>query len=566
MIYLENTTSAQTVSIPRNDNGGTPSVNPRSYQEGYNAGFEAGEDVGYGDGVAYQKSLLSSTAITENGEYQSENGFSAVSVNVPQTGSSLPLTAITITANTAITETEKAYTGITVNVDTASTYNSGYTDGYTSGETDGYNTGYASGYTSGETNGYASGYTSGNTDGYDSGYTSGYSSGYTSGYSSGYSSGYTSGETDGYNSGYTSGHTDGVDEEKAKMSAVTFTANTAVTLSDGGYSAVTVNVPQTYNIEQNKPFTATSNGNYTVTPSSGSVVVNDRFDSDLNRYYLTATTSGYPSTGDFELLRIEDEFDSSKGYIDIYIYNGVLNYDNMWNPESDVDIDRYGNEIELEIRNANRYVDWAYLSGTYFTYDAMSAVSLTVNVPQSGFIVNETLEPLFTIQATTGDTLEMYMDIKTIYSEYNCNPFASRNQNLFGISYRNDEINIYGDFCDNTFKTLDTYIFQKATPLDGRRIIIQISISPNLNNHVETRIYDFLDGVGSYKAISATSISDINMNTTFIKNCKFNEFKIIKNGVLMNDLKYNGNGKIVDVITGIEYGTNIVPYNPYSSN
>lgn len=144
MIYLTNTVSAQTVSIPRNDNGGTPSVNPRSYQEGYNAG------------EAHQKSLLSSTAITENGEYSRENGFSAVSVNVPQTGSSLPLTAITITANTAITETEKAYTGITVNVDTASTYNSGYTDGYasgyTSGETDGYNTGYASGETIGENN------------------------------------------------------------------------------------------------------------------------------------------------------------------------------------------------------------------------------------------------------------------------------------------------------------------------------------------------------------------------------------------------------------------------------
>lgn len=267
MIYLENTTSAQTVSIPRNDNGGTPSVNPRSYQEGYNAGFEAGEDVGYSDGVAYQKSLLSSTTITENGDYQSENGFSAVSVNV-QTGITIPLTSITITANTAITETDKAYTGITVNVDTASTYNSGYTDGYASGETDGYNTGYASGYTSGETDGYntgyASGYTSGETNGYASGYSSGYTSGetvgynngYSVGYDSGYTEGYDSGSTDGYESGYTSGSTDGYNDgygegigDGEQNIINTFTAITATT--NGVYgstghplSSITVNVPQ----------------------------------------------------------------------------------------------------------------------------------------------------------------------------------------------------------------------------------------------------------------------------------------------------------------------------------
>ena len=106
---------------------------------GYTEGYDSGFTSGHSQGMADQKALLSTTALTENGEYSRENGWS----------------------------------GVTVNIDTASTYNSGYT------------------------------------------------------------------------SGYTSGHTDGVSEEKAKMSAVTFTANTAVTLSDGSYSAVTVDVPQT---------------------------------------------------------------------------------------------------------------------------------------------------------------------------------------------------------------------------------------------------------------------------------------------------------------------------------
>ena len=57
---------------------------------------------------------------------------------------------------------------------------------------------------------------------------------------------YDDGFEDGFEDGYSSGSTD----EKAKLSGITFTANTAVTLSDGGYSAVTVNVPQTGHTDQ----------------------------------------------------------------------------------------------------------------------------------------------------------------------------------------------------------------------------------------------------------------------------------------------------------------------------
>ena len=50
--------------------------------------MQAQYESGHTDGMADQKALLSSTTITENGTYTSENGFSAVTVNVPQSGSS----------------------------------------------------------------------------------------------------------------------------------------------------------------------------------------------------------------------------------------------------------------------------------------------------------------------------------------------------------------------------------------------------------------------------------------------------------------------------------------------
>lgn len=72
--------SAVTVNVDE-----TPAYNS-GYTEGSEAGFASGETVGYAsgttDGAAAQKALLSSTSITENGEYTSENGFSAVTVNV----------------------------------------------------------------------------------------------------------------------------------------------------------------------------------------------------------------------------------------------------------------------------------------------------------------------------------------------------------------------------------------------------------------------------------------------------------------------------------------------------
>lgn len=226
MIYLNNNTELQTVYIERNDGLGTPSHHSGSYESGYT------------DGVAYQKSLLSSITITDNGDYSRENGYSAITVDVPHTG----------------------YTLQDLN------------NAYDSGATDGYNSGYDDGYHSGSTDGFASGYSSGSTDGFSSGETAGeqniintftaitattngeYGSsahplssvtvdvpftGHTDQeMEDAYNSGYTSGSTDGYNSGFTSGET----HQKSLLSSTAITENGQY-LSENGFSAVTVEVP-----------------------------------------------------------------------------------------------------------------------------------------------------------------------------------------------------------------------------------------------------------------------------------------------------------------------------------
>lgn len=269
MIYLQNNTEEQTVFIPRNDGSGT--THTSSYEQGYEDGYASGE--------THQKNLLTTTAFTENGEYQRENGWSGVTVDVPQTGhtdqeledafesgyTSGQTDQKNLLTTTAFTENgsyqrENGWSGVTVNIDTASTYNSGYTSGYTDGQgslssvTFTANTAVTvsdGGYSAITVNVPQTGTTAkleeksvsisadttyiAPTPGYDG------MSAVTvdaSGYAQ---TNYDDGFEDGFEDGYSSGSTD----EKAKLSGITFTANTAVTLSDGGYSAVTVNVPQT---------------------------------------------------------------------------------------------------------------------------------------------------------------------------------------------------------------------------------------------------------------------------------------------------------------------------------
>lgn len=331
---------------------GYASGSTEGYESGYTSGYTSGSTDGYNSGYTsgetHQKSLLVSTAITQNGSYQRENGYSAITVNVP-TGQTYnieenhPFTA-TSNGDYTITPTSASTTVNTEYV--PNQYGSGtyiltaYTQGYPSvglfnlikvyresNPSDyailyykngrlGYNLSEWGGSSVNLHNNVYSFYFVGNdcawspledyTFSYDvmsavtlevnvetaSTYQSGYTSGYTDGYASGYTSGTTDGFNSGYTSGYTSGHTDGVDEEKAKMSAVTFTANTAVTLSDGSYSAVTVNVPQTGSTAVLGVGSFSANGTY--------------FSSTDNLDGYSAITVSVPQTGSSKVISLVD--------------------------------------------------------------------------------------------------------------------------------------------------------------------------------------------------------------------------------------------------------------------
>lgn len=379
MIYLKNTTEAQECYIPRQDEiyGQGGGSHCGSYSEGYSDGYINGFD----SGSTTEKNRLSAITITQNTSIvKNRGGYSAITVNVPQTGGTdnleyktvvinsdittvtpssgydgmsevvvdaseygqenydngfddgfddgyasgstdekSKLSAVTFTANTAVTISDGGYSAVTVNVDTGSTYQSGYTSGYTSGHTDGIeeqksllsSTAFTENGLYSREDGWNEVNVNLNTaatwqEGYDSGFTDG-SQGVIPDCEEAFNSGYASGVTDGenniistfssmtattngiygssshplssitvnvdtattYQSGYTSGHTDGVNEEKAKLSATTFTANTAVTVNQGGYSAVTVNVDTatTYNSGYTSGYTDGLN-DYIVTGST----------------------------------------------------------------------------------------------------------------------------------------------------------------------------------------------------------------------------------------------------------------------------------------------------------
>ena len=181
--------SAITVNVPQT--GHTEEEMVEQYQSGYTSG------------ETHQKALLSAITITQNGSYERENGYSAVTVNVagqepslqtlsvtangeyfPEQGydgfSSVDVNvptgstinnqdkSITITANTATTITyDNGYTGlgnVGINVNVPQT---GHTDeelaqAYASGYTNGYNDGYADGYRDGSSaaTGYSNDYLS----------------------------------------------------------------------------------------------------------------------------------------------------------------------------------------------------------------------------------------------------------------------------------------------------------------------------------------------------------------------------------------------------------------------
>lgn len=276
MVYLENITEIQQVWVPRNDLDGTIHTGASgSYQEGFE------------DGQNYQQSLLTSTAFTANGLYSRENGWNQVLVNVPASGSPsileeknvsitgettvvtpsdgcdgmsqvsidaseygqsqyddgfedgfvdgyssgstdeiAKLSGITLTANTDVTVSDGGYSAITVNVDTASTYQDGYQSGYTEGVEDGQDIQKRLMVSSAFT------------------YNGDYQrlNGWSSITINVAQSGHTDQELfDMYESGYTSGYTDGVVEQKALLASTALTENGHYE-RENGWDEVDVNV------------------------------------------------------------------------------------------------------------------------------------------------------------------------------------------------------------------------------------------------------------------------------------------------------------------------------------
>lgn len=422
MVYLNNNTELQEVWIPKNDGTGS-SHKPTKDLEGVDVTISQDITVVHPSSGYYGMSAVTIDA-TEYGQQNYDNGF-----------------------------------------------DDGYTDGYASGSTEGYESGYTSGYTSGSTDGYNSGVTDGEQSIIDT-FTSttitenGQYGSSANPYSAvtvnvpqtghtdqelqdAYDSGYTSGSTDGFNSGYTSGET----HQKSLLVSTAITQNGSYQ-RENGYSAITVNVPtgQTYNIEENKPFVVNTNGNYTIKPSSGITTINDHFDSDVDRYYITATTSGYPLTGKYYLFYIEDEFDSSKGQIDVYIENGYLDYNDIgWDGGEIVDWDT-GDRLVLEIRNANRDFGWYPLEDFSYHYDVMSAVSLTVQpIKYVEYIETDGSQIIFDTGVKVGSddsSFEVDIDFMPL-SKSNVNTFLSDEDDRFNILFR-----VWGDEYQTAFGNL----------------------------------------------------------------------------------------------------------------
>lgn len=96
-------------------------------------------DDAYQSGITYQKSLLSAITIDHNGEFINENGYSAITVNVPSTGESIynQSKSVEYTQNGEyIVNYDNGYTGLeSVNIN-INVPQSAYTSGYTQEDLD----------------------------------------------------------------------------------------------------------------------------------------------------------------------------------------------------------------------------------------------------------------------------------------------------------------------------------------------------------------------------------------------------------------------------------------------
>lgn len=133
MIYLKNNNEQQTIFIPRNElQKEVYATSTKTYEDGYRDGLE--------DGKEYQKDQLLNLYVTENGQYEREDGWGTVTVDVPNEGS-----------------------------DCSEAYDKGFEDGYNQGQSECEEVDCSGAY--------EEGYDKGKNDGYDSGYQDGYNAG-----------------------------------------------------------------------------------------------------------------------------------------------------------------------------------------------------------------------------------------------------------------------------------------------------------------------------------------------------------------------------------------------------
>ena len=147
MIYIKNNTETQTIFIPRNELQKEAFVtSTKTYEDGYREGLE--------DGKEYQKDQLLNLYVTENGQYEREDGWGVVTVDVP------------------IVECPDC--------------SASYEEGYEIGKNEGYEDGFQDGYDQGQSDcpecddcsgAYEEGYEIGKNKGYENGFEDGYEQG-----------------------------------------------------------------------------------------------------------------------------------------------------------------------------------------------------------------------------------------------------------------------------------------------------------------------------------------------------------------------------------------------------
>ena len=241
-------------------------------------------DQGYEQGIEDQKAKLISLDASVNGLYEREDGYNSVNVNVPIPTYTSQEKSVVITENGEITiAPDASYDGLSrVDIST-------------------------------------------NID------TSSY-------YDSGYEQGYEDASTEKYPEGYN----DGVEDQKAKLTHLDVSANGYYS-SEDGFSDVSVNVPPTTYISQEKSIVITENGEITIVPDasydglskvdiSTNIDTSSYYNEGYEQGYEDASTEKYPEGYDDGVEDQKSKLDSST-----FTANGTYTREDGWN-EITVDV------------------------------------------------------------------------------------------------------------------------------------------------------------------------------------------------------------------------------------